>query len=163
MRTLLGLVLVLAMGVIGCGSDSDSGVSSQLAAFEASIAAAQAAADNAQAAATSAQGTADSASAAAASAQGTADSASAAASNAQGTATSAQNSANTAQDAADLSQSAAALNAEVIATLANNHRFLACGDARHRSAIALSNSGPMRGRGGSASATVSTPLPTRML
>ena len=51
MRTLLGALLVLVMGVIGCGSDSDSGVSSQPAALEASIQAAQATADDAQSAA----------------------------------------------------------------------------------------------------------------
>jgi hypothetical protein len=145
MRTLSGAVLVLVMalgtGGIGC-SDGDADVSSQLAAFEASIDAAQAAADSASAAAASAQGTADSASAAAsnaqdaaANAQGTADSASAAASNAQnaannaqGTATSAQNAANTAQDAANSAQSAATVNADTIATLENLHRFFACAD-----------------------------------
>ena len=51
MRTLLGAVLILIIGVIGCGSDSDSGLSSQLAALEASIQAAQATADDAQSAA----------------------------------------------------------------------------------------------------------------
>ncbi|HIF97843.1 MAG TPA: hypothetical protein EYQ54_12595 [Myxococcales bacterium] len=131
MRTLSGAVLVLVMalgaGGIGC-SDADSGVSSQLAAFEASIDAAQDTAGNAQAAA-------DSASVSAASAQGTADSASAAANNAQNaannaqeTATSAKNSANSAQDAANSAQSAATVNADTIATLENQHQFFACSD-----------------------------------
>jgi hypothetical protein len=111
-------------------------VSSQLAAFEASIAAAQTAADNAQAAAdsasaaaASAQGTADSASAAAANAQGTADSASAAASNAQNAANNAQATATSAQNAANTAQDSATVNAETIrAGTGKPRRFLACTD-----------------------------------
>ena len=125
MRTLSGAVLVVVMalgaGGIGC-SDGDAGVSSQLAAFEASIHAAQAAADNAQAAA-------DSASTSAANAQGTADSASAAASNAQNAANNAQGTATSAQNAANTAQDSATVNAEAIrAGTAKPRRFLACVD-----------------------------------
>jgi len=125
MRMLSGAVLVVVMalgaGGIGC-SDGDAGVSSQLAAFEASIHAAQAAADNAQAAA-------DSASTSAANAQGTADSASAAASNAQNAANNAQGTATSAQNAANTAQDSATVNAEAIrAGTAKPRRFLACVD-----------------------------------